>query len=90
MNANTIYKVTVRVEMRDDGGVRVWSEDLPELVLSHADADQVYADVPRAIEAILSDRFGAAVRAEILVDLRSADAVATPTADRLEFAARAA
>ena len=30
MNASTSYKVRVSIENRDDGGLRVWSEDLPE------------------------------------------------------------
>ena len=62
MNTGTSYKVGVCIEPRDDGGLRVWSEDIPELVLSHADADKVIADIPRALEVILSARLGLAVR----------------------------
>ena len=67
MNANTSYKIRVSIEPREDGGVRVWSEDLPELVLSHADAESVIADIPRAMEVILSERFGAPVHVQELV-----------------------
>ena len=70
MNAGTSYKVGVCIEPRDDGGLRVWSEDLPELVLSHADADKVIADIPRALEVILSARLGLVVRVQELTALR--------------------
>jgi len=66
VNASTSYKVRVTIEPREDGGVRVWSEDLPELVLSHSDVDSVIADIPRAMEVILSERFGAPVQVQEL------------------------
>ena len=96
VNASTSYKVRVRIEPREDGGLRVWSEDLPELVLSHADGERVIADIPRAMEVILSDRLGAAVHVEELADLPALDADArrsdpmSPTRALREFAARAA
>jgi hypothetical protein len=96
VNASTSYKVRVSIEPREDGGLRVWSEDLPELVLSHADADKVIADIPRAMEAILSERLGAAVHVEELASLpqfgdtpASSDRQPRGPASR-EFAARAA
>ena len=30
-------KFTIHCETREDGGLRVWSDDLPGLVLSHSD-----------------------------------------------------
>ena len=96
VNASTSYKVQVRIERREDGGLRVWSDDLPELVLSHADADKVIADIPRAMEAILSERLGAAVHVEELTALPALDAKgrspdrAPPATALREFAARAA
>ncbi len=95
MNASTSYKVRVCIEHRDDGGLRVWSEDLPELVLSHADADKVIADIPRAMEAILSERFGASVRVQELTALPGLDDAAQdrqppPVTVHREFAAHAA
>ena len=96
MNASTSYKVRVCIEDREDGGLRVWSEDLPELVLSHADADKVIADIPRAMEVILSKRLGATVRVEELTALPPLDVTARlpdrtpPTVTLREFAARAA
>lgn len=96
MNATTSYKVQVCIEPREDGGLRVWSEDLPELVLSHADAERVIADIPRAMEVILSERLGAPVQVEELSALPAFGADAgpptrsPPAPARREFAARAA
>lgn len=96
MNTGSSYKVRVRIESREDGGLRVWSEDLPELVLSHVDGARVIADIPRALEVILSERLGAPVRVEELMVLPAFGASHDP-ADRdpqvatlREFAARAA
>lgn len=57
-------RVTVHIQQRRDGGLRVWSEDLPELVLSHRDANRVLADIAPALEFILSERMGCTVKAE--------------------------
>lgn len=53
---NRAMKVTVTFESRPGGGLRAWSDDVPGLVLSHADVDAVLEDVKTAIEAILSER----------------------------------
>jgi hypothetical protein len=95
VNASTSYKIRVSIEPREDGGVRVWSEDLPELVLSHADAESVIADIPRAMEVILSERFGAPVRVQELEALpppngRSVISKAPVAPANREFAAHAA
>ena len=93
MNAGTSYKVGVCIEPRDDGGLRVWSEDLPELVLSHSDADKVIADLPRALEVILSARLGLAVRVQELTALPGLGTAAQtppPLSALREFAAHAA
>lgn len=91
MNASTIYKVQVHLEQREDGGLRVWSDQLPELVLSHADANRVIADIPRAMEVILSERLGAPVRVGELTALPALNGQ-PDTSDRAtrEFAVRAA
>lgn len=87
------YKVTVAMERREDGGLRVWSDDLPELVLSHPDADRVMADVPEAVRAILAARLGRPVTLDELTGLptpgRAAPTPGGPLTMR-EFAARAA
>jgi len=69
VNASTSYKVRVCIEPREDGGLRVWSDDLPELVLSHSDSEALIADLPRAMEAILAERFGSPVRVDPLESL---------------------
>lgn len=56
-------KVQVTFERREDGGLRVWSPDVPGLVLSHTDIDGVLADVKTALEVILSEKWGKRVEA---------------------------
>lgn len=82
------YRVTLRVEPREDGGLRVWSEDVPELVLSHTDHALVLADARVALEVILSEKLGGRVEVEPLEPLPFA-ARAAPTG-AYEYAARAA
>ena len=65
-------KVTVCFERRPDGGLRVWSEDVPGLVLSHTDVDGVLDDVKDALALILSSRFNETVEVQPLPDLRQA------------------
>lgn len=96
MSASGSYKVRVTLEPREDGGLRVWSDDLPELVLSHADPEKVIADIARAMEVILSERLGAKVQVEELTALpplgersRGRERPPRGPANR-EFAARAA
>jgi hypothetical protein len=43
---------TVFLSEREDGGLRVWSDDEPGLVLSGRDADAVSGDIWRAIKAL--------------------------------------
>ena len=64
-------KVTVHIKRRRDGGLRVWSDELPGLVLSSRDPEQVLADVAPAIEVIVSEMLGYAVHVEPLVPLPS-------------------
>lgn len=65
-------KVTVSFESRPDGGLRVWSNDLPGLVLSHPNVDDVLDDVKTALETILSHRLQAKIIVTPLVDVREA------------------
>jgi len=95
VNSSIIFKVEVRIEVREDGGLRAWSEQVPELVLSHADAEGVVADIPHALEVILSERLGKTVRVEALepLPLREGAVPQPPSAigdGRREFAALAA
>jgi hypothetical protein len=47
--------ITLHLERRDDGGLCVYSPDVPGLVLSHADPHKVFADIGLALEAVLPD-----------------------------------
>jgi len=64
-------KILVRFERRADGGLRVYSEDVPGFVLSHANANSVLSDVKPALEGILSHMFKARVEVEPLGTLRT-------------------
>ena len=67
---NQPLKLTVCFERRPDGGLRAWSDQFPELVLSHSDIDGVLDDVPAALSVILSHRFNAKVNVVPLRDVR--------------------
>lgn len=67
-----MFKVTVCFEARPDGGLRVYSEDVPGLVLSHTDVDGVLEDVKTAIETLLSHRYGGTFVVNPLPNLRDA------------------
>ena len=45
--------VKVNIENRDDGGIRVWSDDLPGLILSGKDRTKVIADIEPAVRVLL-------------------------------------
>jgi hypothetical protein len=57
------FKVVLHIERRPDGGIRVWSDDVPGLVLSHRDPQRVLDDIKPALETILSEVMGCAVEA---------------------------
>jgi hypothetical protein len=44
---------TIRVQDREDGGLRIWSDDIPGLVLSSLDRSGVWRDLGPAIEVLL-------------------------------------
>ena len=46
---------TITIERREDGGLRVWSDDLPGLVLSHVDSDAVLTDLGSALKVLLGE-----------------------------------
>jgi|GEM_PF-4715513 len=60
------FKIVVNVEVREDGGLRVWSADVPGLVLSNKNPEKVISDIKPALEAILSAYMGCNIRAEPL------------------------
>lgn len=67
---DTAIKVTVTFESRPGGGLRVWSDDVPGLVLSHSDVDAVLEDVKSALEVILSERLCASIEVKPLANVR--------------------
>jgi hypothetical protein len=104
MSMKSSFKVTVNVVRRPDGGVRVWSEQIPELVLSGRDERKVIDDIGPALEVILAYKLGGMVRVEGLDSIvaaiaarktvseptRSPRPIITTQARQLEFAASAA
>jgi hypothetical protein len=63
-------KIVVVFERRADGGLRVYSDDVPGFVLSHPDAGAVQRDVVPALEGIISEIAGKPVRVSFLSGLR--------------------
>jgi hypothetical protein len=72
MSLDQSIKVTVHFERRADGGLYVWSEDLPGLNLSHEDPARVLLDVKLTIEGLFTDMLGQRVRVEPLVGIQEA------------------
>ncbi|OJU66338.1 MAG: hypothetical protein BGO05_11870 [Rhizobiales bacterium 63-7] len=66
------FKITVCFEERPGGGLRVWSEDIPGLVLSSSSVDRVLEDVKAALEAIISHDLKEPIVVEPLEDIRRA------------------
>lgn len=52
-NEPEMTSVLLMLKRRPDGGLRVWSPNLPGLKLSHSDADLVYRDIGPAIQELL-------------------------------------
>lgn len=46
-------RITLRLLPREDGGLRIVSDDVPGLILSGADQSAVWRDLGPAIEALL-------------------------------------
>jgi hypothetical protein len=65
-------KIIVHFETREDGGLRVWSDDLPGLNLSHRNPALVLDDVPSAIAGLITDLLGERVTVEPLVGIQEA------------------
>jgi hypothetical protein len=45
--------IDVRTAPREDGGLRVWSDDLPGLILSAKNASELEESIPLAIEELV-------------------------------------
>lgn len=52
--------VTLRIAPREDGGVRIYSDDLPGLILSGPDREKVFGDLGAAIYWLLEYKRNAA------------------------------
>lgn len=48
--------IKVTVEPREDGGIRIYSEDLPGLVLSGRERVKIMGDIGPAVRAILEHK----------------------------------
>lgn len=46
---------TIIIERREDGGLRVWSDNVPGFVLSHRDKDAVLSDLGLALKVFLDE-----------------------------------
>lgn len=43
-------EITIKIAPREDGGLRVWSDDLPGLILSHKNRNEVCASRPALLQ----------------------------------------
>jgi hypothetical protein len=68
MAAGLPVKVVVTFERREDGGLRVYSDDVPGFVLSHSDPMTVLGDVKPALERILSHMHGVPIEVRQLAE----------------------
>ena len=65
-------KIAVQFERREDGGLRVFSDDVPGFVLSGADPHAVMADVQPALQFIFEHNHGIKVEFGLVVqDMRA-------------------
>ena len=61
-----VGRISVVFENRPDGGLRVYSDDVPGFMLSHPNADAVMADVEPALKTIISAMVGAPVTVTLI------------------------
>lgn len=50
-------RVSIHFESRPDGGLRIWSDDCPGLVLSHPEPERVGADLVPALRILRPELF---------------------------------
>ena len=51
-------EITIKMGPREDGGLRVWSDDLPGLILSGSDQLKVLQDVGHVIIQLIRHKRG--------------------------------
>jgi hypothetical protein len=56
-------EIAIKIAPREDGGIRVWSDDLPGLVLSHSNQELVLCDLGKAIIELRRHQMAAAATA---------------------------
>ncbi len=78
-----MMRVLVRLETRPDGGLRVWSDDVPQLVLSGRTPADVVNDIGPALEVIMSALLGCEVQATPLTPFRGYRSLEEPGVARL-------
>jgi hypothetical protein len=72
MKNESVVKITVTIEKREDGGLYVYSEDLPGFVLSHKNARSVFSDIEPALSVFLSQKLDRPLAVKPLVGFRDA------------------
>jgi hypothetical protein len=72
MNNESVVKITVTIEKRDDGGLYIYSDELPGFVLSHRNARAVYRDIEPALSVFLSQKLDRTLAVKPLVGIREA------------------
>jgi len=82
------FKIIVKAQRREDGGVRVWSDHVPGLVLSGRDPERVLADIEPALKAILEARLHCKVNLQQLEPMPELPPVGAPEAEVMPEAAR--
>lgn len=82
---NAALRISVTIERREDGGLFVYSDDLPGFVLSHLDAEAVLADIEPALSVFVSHAVKHKVEVKPIVGLRESlieGGILAPLADR--------
>lgn len=69
---NSALRITVTIERREDGGLFVYSDDLPGFVLSHRDAHAVLSDIEPALNVFVSQAVNHQVTVKPIVGLKEA------------------
>lgn len=63
------FRLEVRFESREDGGIRARCDKVPGFLLSNRDPDKVMADIEPALSLMLSEMFGVPMAVTRLPDI---------------------
>jgi hypothetical protein len=72
MTNESVVKISVTIEKRDDGGLYVYSNELPGFVLSHKNPQLVFKDIEIALSVFLSKKLDRTLAVKPLVGFREA------------------